>query len=374
MAQSIILTSGTIFNGNPITLAITPSIVTSPDGVQTPTSGQATVPDASASGQVVSMHRIILEVECGMSGGDYEIIKLSSPVITEGREQTIDISSALRTFRDSYDYTNLPTTYPIVKFNVKAYDEYMLNGTVRQEGVVFFPQDPSTLPEDRRDEAYYRTIFGAFADIERITSNATKGVQTLSRKPTTSPQVVKVGERFAYAPPYSTPQMIGNTLVAPESKLSLVSKVGLQTLGYQSVYALPASDPHERSVFRFINGFGVMESVSVCRQHEESASSISTEHVLARQESFNHFSRGVVRKQDGPETWLFSTGPLDASWLRWYIHEFLMSEHIWLQVGSEWLLVHIVPEETTKIKSSIDDNFPELIFAVRFDINGSPLL
>lgn len=353
MATRITLTSGSILNGNPITLAVTPNNIAN-----------------------ASMHRIILEVECGMSGGDYEVIKLSSPVITEGRAQTIDISSALRTFRDSYEYTPDPTTYPIVKFNVKAYDEYMLNGEIHPSvSPVWFPQNPADLPADRRDEAYLRTIFGAFTDIERITAGPTQGVTTLSRKPSI-PQIVKVGETFAYTPPYSTEQKLeqSSALTAPQSKIVTVSKEGAQTLGYQSVYALPASTPQERGVFRFINRFGVLESVSVVRQYEEQASHIVNEYVVSRQETFNGFSRGIVRKQDGPETWKFATGPLDEAWLRWYIYEFLMSEHIWLQVADNWLLVHIIPEETTKIKNSTDANILELQFSVRFDINGSPIL
>lgn len=353
MATRITLTSGSILNGNPITLAVTPNNIAN-----------------------ASMHRIILEVECGMTGGNYEVIKLSSPVITEGRAQTIDISSALRTFRDSYEYTPDPTTYPIVKFNVKAYDEYMLNGEIHTPvSPVWFPQNPADLPADRRDEAYLRTIFGAFTDIERITAGPTQGVTTLSRKPSI-PQIVKVGETFAYTPPYSTEQKLeqSSALTAPQSKIVTVSKEGAQTLGYQSVYALPASTPQERGVFRFINRFGVLESVSVVRQYEEQASHIVNEYVVSRQETFNGFSRGIVRKQDGPETWKFATGPLDEAWLRWYIYEFLMSEHIWLQVADNWLLVHIIPEETTKIKNSTDANILELQFSVRFDINGSPIL
>lgn len=355
MAQNISLTSGSIFNGNPITLAVKPNTIAN-----------------------ASMHRIILEVECGMSGGNYEVIKLSSPVIAElGNDITIDISSALRTFRDSYEYTPDPTTYPLVKFNVKAYDEYMVDGKVKSPvDPVWFPQNPAALPADRRDEAYLRTVFGSFSDIERITAGSTRSVTTLSRKPTTIPQIVKVGESFAYTPPYSTEQKLeqSSALTPPQSKVVTVSKEGAQTLGYQSVYALPANAPQERGVFRFINRFGVLESVSVVRQYEEQASHIVNEYVVSRQETFNGFSRGIVRKQDGPETWKFATGPLDEAWLRWYIHEFLMSEHIWLQVADNWLLVHIIPEETTKIKNSTDANILELQFSVRFDINGSPIL
>lgn len=351
MATNIRLTSGSIFNGNPITLSIKPHVYNDK-----------------------TMHRIVLEVECGMSGGNYEVIKLSSPVITEGLEQVVDISSALRTFRDSYVYTYEATTYPLVKFNVKAYDEYFEDGVLRKSDSVYYPQNPNLLPAERRDEAYYRTIFGAFTDIERITSGATHPVTRLSRKPTTLPQVVKVGETFAYTPPFAEPQYLMSTLEAPQSKVVNITKEGAQTLGYQPIFALPSTDRQERCVFRFINGFGVMESVSVLRQHKEDASHVIEEHVASLKETFNQMSHGVVRKSDGAETWQFSTGPLDEFWLRWYIHEFLMSENVWLQVGSTWLRVHLLPEETTPIKDATKNNVFELFFNARFDINGNPIL
>ena len=151
MAQKITLTSGSVLNGNPITFTIQPNVITGTDD-----DGNIVYP---------SFHRVILEITCGMSGGDFETIKMSSPVETESNtaEVKVDVSSALRTFRDSYEYTVLPTTYPIVKFTVKAYDEYMLSGEVKQTGTVYFPSETISLC----------TLFGAFSDLDRLTSNGT---------------------------------------------------------------------------------------------------------------------------------------------------------------------------------------------------------
>lgn len=360
MAQNISLTSGSILNGNPITFAVMPNSMSN-----------------------VSMHRIILEIECGMSSDDkYEVIKLSSPVVTEGKAQTIDISSALRTFRDSYEYGPYPTSYPLVKFNILAYDEYMSDGVVRKEGKIFWPQNPETLPTEERDKAYVRTIFGAFTDAERIDAGATKEVQTLSRKPA-SPQMIKVGETFAYTPPYSTPQSLADTsnLESPQSKVVNVTKEGAQTLGYQSVFALPANHPQERMQIRFINGFGVLESVSVIKSTSQEVNITAEHHVVARQQTFNQFSHGIVKKVNDYETWKFSTGPLDEAWMRWYVHEFLMAEDMWLFVPSsqksnegKWMRVHLVPEETTTINNTITQEIIALQFSLQFDINGSPIL
>ena len=53
MAQKVTLTSGSILAGNPITFRIQPNALSN-----TP-----------------SFHRVIIEVKCGMSGGNFETIK-----------------------------------------------------------------------------------------------------------------------------------------------------------------------------------------------------------------------------------------------------------------------------------------------------------
>lgn len=364
MATSIKLTSGSILAGNPITFEIDPRELDNP-----------------------SFHRVIVEVECGMSGGNFETIKLTAPVTKESvnTRVNVDISSALRVPFDDYEYTPDPTTYPFVKFNVKAYDEYMdSKGEVHTlDGIVYYPQNPNLLPDNRRDEAYLRTIFGAFSDIERITSGPTKGVTTLSRKPTTTPHLAVLGESFAYTPPYSTEQKLeqSSALTPPQSKVVTIPKEGAQTLGYQSIYALPASEAKNRQTFRFINSFGVLESISIPKASQKKISITSNQYVVARQETFNSFSHGIVRKQNNRESWAFATDPLDEAWLSWYHHEFLMSEHVWLylpssegQGGGSWLRVHITPEEETTFLDRTKNEVFMVSFTAQLDINGSPLL
>lgn len=353
MATQIRLSSGSILNGNPITISVTPNNI-----------------------ENASVHRIIIEVECGISGGNYEVIKLSSPVVVEGMAQTIDISSALRTFRDSYEYTPNPTTYPIVKCNVKAYDEYMSGGEVHTNvGVVFLPVDPASLPEVRRDEAYMRTIFGAFSDMERMTSGETRGVRTLSRKPASLPQLVAVGETFAYTAPYDAEQLLpGNTLEPPTSRVVNVTKEGAQTLGYQSVFALPAVNKNKRQVFRFINGFGVLESVSVPRGYNKTWKATATPFVVSRQETFNAFSRSAVSKSGNRESWTFTTDPMDEAWMRWYLHEFLMSEHVWIDINGTFVSCSIIPDEDITFYDSNRKEGYQVSFTAELDITGSPIL
>lgn len=354
MARTIKLTSGSIFNGNPITFTIQPNVITGTDD-----DGSTVYP---------SFHRVIVEVTCGMSGGNYETIKMSQPVTEEKDTATvnIDVSSALRTHRDAYTYTCEAVTYPYVSFSLHVYDEYMLNGEVKQIGFIEYPGD--TL--------YLRTIFGGFSDFERITSSGTKDATSLSRKPTSAPHLAFVGETFAYTPPYSTAQSLAGSgsLEAPTSKIVAVSKEGAQTLGYQSIYALPSTEANHRQVFRFINSFGVLESISVPRSYTKKMSVTSTAYTVTRLETFNSFSRAAVQKQGDSETWTFQTDPLNEDWLHWYLHEFLMSEHIWLQVKDTWIPCTVTIEDDITFIDRTGDSAYTIAFAAKLDINGNPFI
>lgn len=354
MAKKINLTSGSILNGNPITFTIVPQVITEKD----------------ADGNVVypSFHRIIVEVKCGLSTGSYEIIKMSAPIEQEkdGTEIRLDISSALRTLRDSLEYTPYATPYPYVSFNVKAYDEYMLNGEVKTgQGVQYYPSEIT----------YLRTIFGAFPDVYRLASSGSKAVRVLTRRPST-PHLACVGEHFAYTPSYEEDQTLAGSenLTQPTSQVVVIEKEGFQDIGGRKLFAMPASEAIHRCIFRFINSFGVLESISVPMAYSEKFTNSSTAYILARQETFNSFSRAAVKKQSDYESWLFTTDPLDKAWLRWYLHEFLMSEHVWIDVNGNWIPCTLTSEEEITMTDRTNTNMYSVSFTAKLDIYGSPIL
>lgn len=361
MARTIKLTSGSIFNGNPITFTIQPNVITGTD--------------SDKNVVYPSFHRVIMEITCGMSGGNYEVIKMSAPVekeeATESNVVQIDVSSALRTFRDSYEYTPEPTTYPLVKFCVRVYDEYMLNGKVHPNvDEIVYPAEVDG------KQQYLCTLFGGFSDMERLLSNGSKDVSRLSRKPTSVPQIVSVGEEYVYTPDYTSAQaLFGNTtLIPPTSQKVLIEKEGAQTINNQPLYALPSDEAKMRQVFRFINSFGVLESVSVPRVYSKKISVTSTPYAITCQETFNKFSRHIVLKKNDYEPWLFQTDPLNEDWLQWYLHEFIMSEYIWINFRGLWVPCTITPEEDFVFFDKTQNVQYVVPFTVRPGINGSPIL
>ena len=345
MAANLKLVDGSIFNGNPITFAVTP---------------------LTLSGSP-SFHRMVFDVKCGISGGNYETIRLTEPVLTEdGKAVQVDISSALRTFRDSYEYSPEPGVMPVVKFNVSAYDEYMINGNPCQtEHISYLP-----------GSNVKQTLFGGFSDYDRLTAeNNTMPVSRLTRKPTTTPQLACVGETVIYVAPYNPAiDIFSSKWDAPEANAFTITKEGLQTVGDISIFAMPQSEAVRRTEFRFINSFGVLESISVPRVYSKKLNITSTSYIVTRRETLRSFSREAVRKQNNQESWDFQTDPLDEAWLAWYLHEFLMSEHTWINIKGKFLPCTIIAEEEITFQDETKQEMHSVSFTAKLDFCGSTII
>ena len=346
MAAYLKLVEGSVFNGNPITFAVTP----------------LKIEDSTPS-----FHRMVFDVKCGMSGGNYETIRLTEPVLSEdGTAVTVDISSALRTFRDSYQYSPEPGVMPVVKFNVSAYDEYMINGNPgHTEPISYLPGNEVK-----------QTIFGGFSDYDRLTAaSEAMPVSRMSRKPTTTPQLACVGETIIYVDPYSPAvDFLTPTWDAPETKALTITNEGQQTIGDISVFAMPQSESAHRTEFRFINSFGVLESISVPRVYSKKLGITATNYTVTRRETLRSFSRGAVRKQNNQESWNFQTDPLDEAWLAWYLHEFLMSEHTWININGKFLPCIITAEEEITFQDETKQEMHSVSFTAKLDFCGSTII
>ena len=341
MAKSIKLTSGSILCGNPITFGVEPETI----------------------GGMPSFHRIKAEIECGISGGNYEVITMDRPVQTEGRTVQIDVSSALRSLRDTFSYTPDALTAPMVKFNVKVYDEYMTDGELHTSAPIYYPEP----------NVYLCALFGAFTDMERIRSGGSKDVQALSRKPTDAPHLAYVGEEVVHAVPYEQPHslMDSSALWPPYSEVTAVKAEGAQNIGAHSVYAIPQSPNAPRMVFRFINSFGMVESVSVPCVYGSETSTISTIYATTCEETFNIMPQSAVSRGADTETWKFSTDPLTRSWAQWYLHEFLRTRRTWMLVDGMYLPVVItVDDDKTTLFDRTKTDMYRFEFMAQLDVSG----
>ena len=346
MASNLKLQSGSVFNGNPIVFMV-----------------RHVTPEGSPS-----FHRMIFEVKCGMSGGNYETIKMSEPIVNEKVVAVMgDISSALRSFRDSYKYTPEPGVMPVVKFNVSAYDEYMIDGELHKTEPVFYLSG---------DEVK-QTLFGGFSDYDRLmATDDTMAVSRMTRKPTSSPQLACVGETIIYVDPYSPAiDFTTESWNAPEAKAFTITKEGQQVIGDINVYAMPQTEAERRTEFRFINSFGVLESISVPRVYSKKLGITINNYAVTQKETLRVFSRAATRKSGNQEEWNFQTDPLNEEWLAWYLHEFLMSEHTWININGKFLPCIITSEDD---EITFDDRTKETMhsasFSAKLDFRGSTVI
>ncbi len=336
MASNLTLKSGSPLIGSPITYQVTA---------------------ASFTG-IISFHRVIIEIKAALSTDtDWTVTKVSSPV-NEGETVELDISSALRSVADRYQYAvNPPDKYPHVRYSLSAYDQYMQNGEVHQTAAVSNPGG--------------NALMGSFTDFERLMSGGNKQAQHFTRKPDDT-EIVSVGETIVIPKSFTSSVSLGNVTVGPSSVEYPVTREGIQQIDGRSVYAI-AEDTTDRYEIRFVNGLGCLESISVKSLRNTEVNITQGKYIRSVQETFGEFSRGLVTKQNDYETWKLSSGPISKLWQQWFLHEFLMTSTVWIKVGTTFIPCHILPEETVTGVNRADGSLLEVQFSVQLDINGSPI-
>jgi len=317
-------------------------------------------------------HRVKMQVVAGLQGGNYVTIEMSSPAtddtaLATGELLKFDISSALRAVADAYAYTpEPPQSYPYVQYYLIAWDEYMIDGVSYEGSKDYFP--------DNYDETPFRALMGAYSDLERLLAGENKQTLKFTRKPSTLPEIVCVGDTYIRPAEMNVHSL--NIEHGQQSVAYPIVNEGAQTVGGANLFALPAQQRDCYPV-RFINGLGCMESLTVRSLRQTNTNITTDQYTRAIQETFGTFSRGIAVKQNDYETWKLSSGPLDEAWQAWFIHEFLMAQWVWIgvRVNSQllWLPCHIIPEDTVSGPDRISGNMLEVQFSLQLDITGSPL-
>lgn len=312
----------------------------------------------------VTFQRVKLYVTAGLStDGVMRRYEMSQPA-SKGETVEIDIRSALQAVADKYVFTaEPPERYPYIVFSLEACDEYMQNG--QNSGDVGITTNPGG-----------RALMGSFSDLERLkAAQAGRNTTKFTRKPSgqAAVEIVTVGETYLRPEPMVVG--IGNIENGPRVRSYTIAGEGAHTLWSGTSYATTVyavADHQDRYRLRFVNGLGVVESISVESLVSEEVAYKVSEYVKAQQELFNQVSRGAVVKQNDQERLKLSSGPVDRLWQQWFLHELLMSPQAWIWIDEMWVPCHIVPEETVSGLSRVDSKPLEVQFTIRLDIAGSP--
>lgn len=343
MAKFIQLTSGSLFCGNPIMVSI----------------GAEYVSDKA------TFHRVKLEVSAALMGvsSEYHNYILSSPALS-GETIQLDISSALRSVAEQFTYEYLTTdkTYPYLVYKLTAYDEYMIDGILRER------------VGERNYGSTLSALMGAFTDMERYISGVTKSVQRFSRKPSRG-EVCAASDTLLYPTPFNVPADISTALNnGPTVKAHpLTGLSGVATFDGHTVYVLPTSSSADRFSFQFVNSLGVVESISATALAENNTEMEVESFIVTSPGSFNKFRRNIIRKLSDRKSISMCSGPVDARWEDWWMHEFLNTGQAWIYLDGYWVSCGIVPEDTVRGINRFSGDFYTVEFTVELDLLGGVL-
>lgn len=345
MAQSISIDSGSVLIGSPIEVSVV----------------------AESVGSKATFHRVKLIVSAALStDGQYEDFELSAPV-TDGETAIFDISDALRTVAGKFTYSPITAeyTYPYLAYKISAHDEYMIDGILHEK-----------VAERNYGSTMY-ALMGAFTDAERYLSNGTKSVTSFSRKPT-SGEVCSQNESVVY------PMALGSP-ISITTKLSSGPRVYVKTMndesgsvnvGERQVYV--DTNATNRMQFQFVNGLGVVESISA-ESLESVESSGTTEFVTKTAPgSFKGVSRLAVQKSGRRTKYKLSTGAVTPEWAEWWLNEFFgsdnfrrtLAESCWMKIGGSWVLCAPVIEDDTTVFDRTNNGMVKIDFIVHLALDG----
>jgi hypothetical protein len=260
----------------------------------------------------------------------------------------------------------------------------MLDGVVyKEQGRQKWPAEDVTI-SGHTYTFYAYAFMGKFTDMERLQASGedTQQLSVMTCKPAEGTEVVhqnctivypvafQRGLEFDHMSDDAEPVFVsGAPSNGPRSDQFTPQGTGAMVVGGRNVYVIPC--PDNAVELRFISSKGCMESLHLRCLPKRVVNIQKEEYVISRQETFKKFSRATTRKHADYETWTLSSGPLSEAWASFYIHEVLMAQTMWMRRGTQWLLCHVLPEETTQLRDQQKPEMMEVQLTVRFDIDGA---
>ena len=346
MAQLISIDSGSVLIGSPIEVSVV----------------------AESVGSKATFHRVKLIVSAALStDGQYEDFELSAPV-TDGETAIFDISDALRTVAGKFSYSPITAeyTYPYLAYTLKAWDEYMIDGILHEK-----------VAERNYGSTMY-ALMGAFTDAERYLSNGTKSVTSFSRKPLKG-EVCSQNESVIY------PMKVNGSIKITD-KLSTGARVYVKSLsgesgsievGEREVYVDP--NAKNRFEFQFVNGLGVVESISAESLESVETSGTSELGAITAPASFTGVNRLSVQKSGRRPKYKLSTGYITKEWAEWWHNEFFdgsdkfrktLTASCWMKINGTWFPCVPVLEDDFTLYNRTDNGMVKIDFTVHLAIDG----
>lgn len=131
-------------------------------------------------------------------------------------------------------------------------------------------------------------------------------------------------------------------------------------------------DPRVK-LFRFINGFGMMENIAVRSNETLKYNITSNNDTLFGDESFQFIKRRIGDKNTGIGKYGLESGPVTMQWAEWFIHEFLPTPIAWMYEQGVWIPGTITCEDDFKLYDKAKPGILSVAFFFKRGIDGGTL-
>ena len=258
-----------------------------------------------------------------------------------------------------------------------------------------FLEDGVGIEQGELTSSEYKALPGSLTEFERLTasnqdtSTILGNGRILSRKPSGEmvpkgidlymPAVDTVSDTISYTVAQGTAsneysQYTGGVLV-PESIRIITSSLSPGELTVSTSresgkkkYVVP-STPDMRH-FLFLNGFGMLESVTAVTKESLSYDTQSEQYVVPKEIGFRSHTQ-VVGYAGQPFVSLeMSSGFVNREWAEWWVNEFCVTRRAWMMVDGRFLPVAVIPQETTDLYDRSKPGLLSVNFTVRYSFSG----
>jgi hypothetical protein len=273
----------------------------------------------------------------------------------------------------TYSPITAETTYPYLAYTLKAWDEYMTDGILYEKVMERIYGGKI----DGEAQKMY-ALMGAFTDAERYLSRETKSVTSFSRKPT-SGEVCSQHESVVYPSSIKEEIKISSVLDSGPTVnvLPLSGKAGLVDVGTRKVYV--ETNASNRIEFQFVNGLGVVESISAESLEALETSGTSEITAITAPASFNGVNRMSANKSGRRPKYKMSTGAITQEWAEWWHNEFFdqsdnfrrtLAQSCWIKLDGHWWPCAAILEDDTTIYERTQNGMVRIDFTVHLAIDG----
>lgn len=309
-----------------------------------------------------------------------------------------DLKTLASVAKPGYTTSPLDSTGIIARdsilLNIKLYEEYLYNGEI-----LYDPPLNSSFPTHTHT-AQLNVLPGGLTDYERMSldkplAELIGSTCILSRKPegeilhpqgyyiipavTNLPDATTVWLMLNENTPYGNDsrqldsyrcfvyrRRIADVLAEHPTAQTLRAYVGDNAGPLAYIARKPVKPYH----FHFVNGFGMMESITCYARDRKTVELQTSENVFVPERDFKSVMSVFTTKSDVTESYLLSTGVVNRQWAEWFTTEFFTTSEAYMEVDGNWIPVSIIPDDKITV---YDRQKPEPIsmeFTARPQFNG----